>query len=285
MKIGFIGQGWIGKNYADNFKNRGYEVVRYSLEPKYAKNKEEIKKCDIVFIAVPTPTTPKGFDAGVLVKVMELVGKKKIAVIKSTILPGTTESIQKQYSDIYVMHSPEFLSERTAKEDVRWPDSHVIGISTNSSIFRSKARMVLSVLPDVPSIICSSVEAEFIKYAHNIHGFIDVVYSNLLYDLAGKLGVEWDIVKKFASHDKYMVDRYMNPVHASGHVNRPGRGAGGHCYIKDFAAFRKLYVDKVGDKNGMAVLDSIEKKNIELLLTTNKDIDLLQDVYGKAINK
>ena len=28
MKIGFIGQGWIGKNYADDFDARGYAVVR-----------------------------------------------------------------------------------------------------------------------------------------------------------------------------------------------------------------------------------------------------------------
>ena len=46
MKIGFIGQGWIGKNYADNFEARGYEVVRYSLEPEYAGNQEKIKDCE-----------------------------------------------------------------------------------------------------------------------------------------------------------------------------------------------------------------------------------------------
>ena len=34
--IGVIGQGWIGKNYADDFEKRGYRVVRYALEPAYA---------------------------------------------------------------------------------------------------------------------------------------------------------------------------------------------------------------------------------------------------------
>jgi len=43
MKIGFIGQGFIGKNYADDFENRGYEVVRYAREDKYAGSKDEIK--------------------------------------------------------------------------------------------------------------------------------------------------------------------------------------------------------------------------------------------------
>ena len=39
--IGFCGQGWIGKNYADDFERRGYYVVRYSLEKQYIKNKKE----------------------------------------------------------------------------------------------------------------------------------------------------------------------------------------------------------------------------------------------------
>ena len=56
--IGFIGQGWIGKNYADDFEDRGYKVVRYDLE-KYKMNKSKIKTCDIVFIAIPTPSTIK----------------------------------------------------------------------------------------------------------------------------------------------------------------------------------------------------------------------------------
>jgi 6-phosphogluconate dehydrogenase len=31
-KIGFIGTGWIGSNYADNFESRGFKVIRYSKE-------------------------------------------------------------------------------------------------------------------------------------------------------------------------------------------------------------------------------------------------------------
>lgn len=53
--IGFVGQGWIGKNYADDFEERGFSVIRYSLEEPYVANKERIKDCDMVFIAVPTP--------------------------------------------------------------------------------------------------------------------------------------------------------------------------------------------------------------------------------------
>jgi hypothetical protein len=102
-RIGFIGQGWIGKNYADDFEQRGYEVVRFGLEPAYATNKERIAQCDIVLVAVPTPTTVDGFDDSIVRGVIGLVGKGKIAVIKSTMQPGTTESIQEQYPDRFVL--------------------------------------------------------------------------------------------------------------------------------------------------------------------------------------
>jgi prephenate dehydrogenase len=38
-KIGFIGQGFIGKSYADDFEDRGLSVTRYSLEEQYKNNK------------------------------------------------------------------------------------------------------------------------------------------------------------------------------------------------------------------------------------------------------
>ncbi|MCK5022137.1 MAG: hypothetical protein KAR54_02725, partial [Candidatus Pacebacteria bacterium] len=125
-KIGFIGQGWIGKSYADDFEKRGYEIIRYSLEEPFINNKEKIKECDIVFMAVPTPSTPQGFDDSILRQGVKLIGKNKIVVIKSTILPGTTESIQNENPEIFVMHFPEFLTEATAVRDATNPIRSII---------------------------------------------------------------------------------------------------------------------------------------------------------------
>jgi len=119
--IGFIGQGWIGRNYANDFEARGYEVVRYSLEEPHINNKDLIKDCDVVFIAVPTPTTPQSFDGHIVEEALMLVGKGKTAVIKSTILPGTTKKFQETYPEIIIMYMPEFLSEATAAYDAAHP--------------------------------------------------------------------------------------------------------------------------------------------------------------------
>ena len=48
------------------YEKQGFVVVRYGLEPEFFENGNAITKCDYVFIAVPTPTTPEGFDDSIL---------------------------------------------------------------------------------------------------------------------------------------------------------------------------------------------------------------------------
>lgn len=278
--IGFIGQGWIGKNYADDFENRGYDVIRYSLEEPYIANKDKIKDCDIVFIAVPTPTTPEGFDDSYVRSALENVGEGKTAIIKSTILPGTTVKLQKEFPDIFVMHSPEFLVEKTAAYDAAHPTRNIVGMPVENEENRDRAEAVLSVLPEAPfSLICSSKEAELIKYGANTFLYTKVIFINLLYDLADKLGCSWENVRDMVAADPRIGKSHMNPIDDS------GRGAGGHCFIKDFEAFRDLYDKTVGDGLGKLVLESIRDKNVDLLLESGKNLDLLEQVYGEEILK
>lgn len=282
--IGFIGQGFIGKNYADDFEKRGFPVTRYAMEEPYRQNKEKIKECDIVFIAVPTPTTPKGFDFSIIEKVLPLIGKGKVAIIKSTMLPGTTVKLQKKFPNISVFHSPEFLREKTAGYDAAHPDRNIIGISAEGRAARAKAKLVLSVLPKAPfETVMKATEAELVKYAGNNFFYAKVVYNNMLFDLAAKLGCKWETVRDAMVADPRIGASHMNPVHQSGHIKgrqKGVRGAGGHCFIKDFAAFSILYNKLVGDVAGKTVLKALAEKNSKLLRTSGKDIDLLDGVYG-----
>ena len=277
-KIGFVGQGYIGKNYADDFERRGYETVRYSLEEAYVSNKKKIQDCDIVFIAVPTPTTLRGFDDSIVRNAIALVGPGKTVIVKSTILPGTTRSFQAQYPDRIIFYSPEFLSEATASQDAAHPFSNILGAAVDDEVHREAAKAVRMVLPQAPfSLDCTSTEAELIKYSHNGSGFVEVVFFNLMYDLAAKLGADWPQIEKAMQADPYIANRYARPLHKS------GRGAGGHCFIKDFAALRELYEKAVGDAAGVSALTAFETKNISLLKGSDKDLDLLRGVYGENV--
>lgn len=285
--IGFIGQGWIGKNLADHFEERGFSIVRYAKEEPYIANKDKVAECDIVFIAVPTPSTPEGFDDRILRGVIGNVGKGKIAVIKSTILPGTTDDIARQFPDIYVLHSPEFLRETSVRHDIDHPDRNIVGIPSayvDDEVWNEKAEMVMSVLPDAPyRSVCKAPEAELTKYGGNNFLYAKVVFMNVMYDLAQAHGARWDVLAQNMKADPRIGTSHMQPVHQYAHMGgKEGRGAGGHCFIKDFAAFRQLY-EKThpADEEGVSLLRAFEAKNNRLLRDTGKDLDLLEGVYGK----
>ncbi len=280
-KIGFIGQGWIGKNYADNFEQRGFETVRYGLEAEYNGNKEKIKDCDIVFIAVPTPTTPEGFDAGILKQVVKLVGKGKIALIKSTITPGSTRDLQSENPDIFVFHSPEFLTRHTAAYDASNPARNIIGMPEDNEIYRKKAREVMDILPKAPyETICGSADAELVKYGGNCFFYFKNIFMNMLYDLSRKTGSDWENVRQMIAADPRIGEEHTHPV------NKGGRGAGGDCLIKDFEAFIGMYKNYVGDATGLNILANLRNKNIKFLVESKKDLELLKGVYGDdVVNK
>ncbi len=274
--IGFIGQGWIGKNYADDFEARGYTTVRYALEEPYKQNKDKISECDITLIAVPTPTTPSGFDISIVEEALSLIGEGKIAVIKSTVLPGSTERLQKQHPNIILMYAPEFLSEATAAYDASHPFSNVMGLAADDEAHREAAQQVLKVLPEAPfTNICSSTEAEIIKYSHNASAYVQIIMFNMLYDLAQKSGADWAQIQKALEADPFISSRYAKPLHKS------GRGAGGGCFIKDFSALRTL-MEKIApeDRRTIEAMKAFECKNIELLEKSGKDLGLLHGVYG-----
>lgn len=286
MKLGFIGQGWIGKNLADHFSERGFAMVRYAKEPQFAMNKEEIATCDIVFIAVPTPSTPEGFDDRILRSVIPLIGRGKIGVIKSTILPGTTDNLAREYPDRFIMHAPEFLRETSVREDIDHPDRNIVGVPSphvDDTIWRARAEEVLSVLPWAPyNIICKAPEAELTKYGGNNFLYMKVVFMNLMYDLATHYGARFDVVAENMKADPRIGASHMQPVHQYEHMNgTEGRGAGGHCFIKDFAAFRQLFESQLSDdEEAIALLRAFEKKNNKMLRDSGKDLDLLEGVYG-----
>ena len=280
--IGFIGQGWIGKNYADSFERRGFKTVRYSLEQLFIQNRNRIKECGIVFIAVPTPTKPKkGSDSSVVEEALKLVGDGKVAIIKSTVLPGTTQSLQKKHPKKKIFYSPEFLSEATAKFDVENPFSNIAGVAKNTPAYRKIAKYINSIIPKAPfNLICTSTEAELIKYSHNISGYTQIILFNIIFDIARKMNVRWDIIEQAIKADPFISNRYSNPIH------KKGRGAGGGCFIKDFEAFLQLYSQKLPKgKNNLIVLRSLRNKNLELLISSKKDIGLITGIYGNKILK
>lgn len=278
--VGFVGQGFVGKATADNFEKRGFSVIRYALEEPYRGNKLKIKEADVVFVCVPTPTTTKGFLLHIVEEGISLARPGAIVVVKSTVLPGSTKALQKKFPKITLLSNPEFLSEKTAQEDTDNPFANVVGMPVNDAKHKKAAALVQSIVPTAPfKLICSSDEAEIYKYAHNISGYTQILTFNLMYDMAKHLGANWAQIQKAVEADPLICNRYANPIHKS------GRGAGGACFIKDFAAFSRHHHKLIGHSHATSFMKAAEKHNIALLTETNKDIELLKGVYGSQVAK
>lgn len=278
--VGFIGQGFIGKNMADDFVSRGYKIVRYDNE-NYRANKDLIKACDFVFIAVPTPSTPKGFDGSILREVIKLVGDGKTAIIKSTIKIGMTEELQKKYPKKYILHSPEFLREKSAVLDTKHPPRNIVGYTKKS---RVKAAAVLKLLPKAPhNFLVPSREAELVKYMGNNFLFLKVIFANIAYNLARNTRVDYETVADIVGYDSRIGHGHLAVNHSSGHSEKKGRGAGGHCFIKDMATFLEMFRESSSksrqDKLALELIRAVVRFNNQLLVDTKKDLDLLRGVY------
>ena len=284
QKIGFVGQGFIGKSYADDLEKRGFSLVRYALEEPYRANKAKIAECGIVFIAVPTPTTPKGFDYSIIRGSLRLVKPGATVVIKSTLLPGTTAVLQKAFPKLFIMHSPEFLVARNARADASKPFRNIIGIPKKSAPYTKRASEILKILPKAPfALACSSEEAEIVKYAGNAMLYLKVLFANMLYDTARGAGADYEVIRAAIAADPRIGPSHLQVVHDSGHKGaKKGRGAGGLCFIKDVAAFTDFYRKLTGDEYGEAWFRAAIRMNANLLIQTGKDLDLLEGVHGAS---
>lgn len=281
LLIGFIGQGFIGKNMADDFLDRGYNVVRYDIE-KFSKNKDLIAACDFVFIAVPTPSTPNGFDDSILKEVVSLVGDGKTAIIKSTIKIGTTEKLERLYPKKYIIHSPEFLTEKNAKNDTRFPERNIIGYTQKS---KKIAKDVLKILPKAKhDFIVPCKEAELSKYMGNSFLMLKVIFANVIFNLSQFYKIDYDKVVEMVGYDSRIGHSHFKIKHKSGR-KKVGRGAGGHCFIKDMSAliemFKSCHSENKQNKLAYNFLEAAINFNNNLLFESKKDLDLLFNVYGK----
>ncbi len=131
-------------------------------------------------------------------------------------MPGTCEKLQSLYPDRFVFHSPEFLAEKTAAYDVAHPTRNVVGYPIDNDEYRSRAQIVIDILPEAPvNIVCTSREAEFIKYGSNSFLALKVVYANILYDLAKNAEANWDVIKEGIGSDPRIGMSHLDVVHAS----------------------------------------------------------------------
>ena len=263
-KIGIVGEGVVGNAVAS-------VIPGALLYDKYKKigSMDEANGADIIFVCVNTPYDPEnGCDISAVDEVISQIEGSKIVVIKSTVVPGTTEKMQKKYPQHSILFNPEFLRQARAVEDMKNPDEQIVGYTEKSKQY---AQEILDILPKSEhSFVVPSKDAEMAKYFSNTFLALKVIFANQIYDLCEKIGADYDFVKKMAS---------VSPRFAFSHFDvlfDGYRGYSGACLPKDTKALIKFGDDIGVDLSLLKQADGINKK----LLLSNKDIsDNLLNLY------
>ena len=246
FKVGIIGNGFVGEAQAFAFSPIS-DIRIYDIDINKATHTlSEINECDFVFVCVPTPMYEDGTqDQSYIYDVLNKASKNPIYIIKSTLLPGTTENLQKKFKGLSIVFSPEFLTERTAKLDMLTQARIIIGGS--EKLTKKVGELFKVRFMNRHIIETDSKTAEFIKYMNNTFLATKVSIINEYKLLSKKVGVNWeDAIHGFAA-DGRIGDSHL---HVPGPDGKPGYG--GTCFPKDVNSFTNY-----ARKNGI-VLNTIE---------------------------
>ncbi len=229
-KVGIIGNGFVGEALAFAFSSVS-DVFIYDIDPYKSKDKlEKVHLCDFVFVCVPTPMYKDGSqDFSSVENVFKHASSGPIYIIKSTVIPGSTQNLNNKYKNLKIIFSPEFLTERTAKIDMLTQSRLIFGGELNllnevEKLFRLRFKNRNIIKTD-------SKTAELIKYMNNTFFATKVSIMNEFKLICDKIGAKWeDALHGFAS-DGRIGDSHLN---VPGHDGK--NGYGGTCFPKDVSA-------------------------------------------------
>ncbi len=244
VSVGIWGCGIVGNATANIFEKLCpalVDVFRYDIDSSKANDSpDKVVDCDFIFLCLPTPMKSTGeisleYLETSLKEIRKIAkGHKKIIIIRSTAVSGSTDTFAKEYSEFDFAFCPEFLREVYAEEDALNPRRIVIGANDNELYKTIETLFTLAFEHTVDYIHLTCIEAETLKYLSNVFLFGQVMLANELYFICEKLGVNYDKIQKVLDYDSRI----------GTHRQVPGNdgyfGAGGKCLIKDSSAFAVL---------------------------------------------
>jgi len=308
MKLCMIGTGYVGLVSGVCFSDLGNDVIcvdkdlkkinnlkkgivpiyEPGLEELVLKNyknkrlnfstnlKESVKKSDIVFICVGTPTKKNSNSADLsqvyaaAKEISKSIKKFKIIINKSTVPVTTGDEIEKIISKkvnkkfFSVVSNPEFLREGEAIRDFIYPDRIVVGSNDNKSQKTLKNLYSPLISKGAKFISTKRRAAELIKYASNAFLATKITFINEISNLCEKTGIDIEDISIGIGLDKRIGSRFL----------RAGPAYGGSCFPKDTKALVST-ADKF--KTNLSVVKSVIRSN-------NLRSDLLSNRVSLILN-
>ena len=281
----------------NNLKNGIIPIYEPGLEELVLKNyknkrlnfstnlKESVKKSDIVFICVGTPTKKNSNSAdlsqvyAVAKEISKSIKKFKIIINKSTVPVTTGDEIEKIISKkvnkkfFSVVSNPEFLREGEAIRDFIYPDRVVVGSNDSKSQRILKSLYSPLISKGAKFLSTKRRAAELIKYASNAFLATKITFINEISNLCEKTGIDIEDISIGIGLDKRIGSRFL----------RAGPAYGGSCFPKDTKALVST-ADKF--KTNLSVVKSVIRSNHlrSSLLSTRVSLILNNKIKNKVVS-
>jgi len=275
-KISLIGSGFVGEIVGKGFMSLGHDVIFYDVIDKNLPNFTKdinyaINRADISFICVPTPTSQGEPDLSYIEEAMKNIGialasqqDYHVVVIKSTVIPTTTENIlipilekysAKKAGEFGICMNPEFITEiaHTWVNDEKYERQFFTEDRIVIGEYDKKSGNVLEELYtplNKPIFRVSFRTAEMTKYASNCMLATKISYWNEIFLVCQKLEINSQTVADIVSIDP-RIGQY-GTVH--------GKAFGGKCLPKDLKAF----VSFANKYHKPKLLEAVDETNEEM---------------------
>lgn len=239
------------------------ELVRESVKRKNISFttdlKSAVRKSEVIFIAVGTPSKADGdADLSYVENVAKTVAKEitgyKLIVEKSTVPVQTGERVRetikqfaKKGASFDVASNPEFLREGSAVRDFMNPDRVILGAESE----RAKKILIELYKPlKCPVLVTDLKSAEIIKHASNSFLAMKISFINAIARVCDAAKADVELVATGMGLDARIGKSFLSP----------GIGFGGSCFPKDLSAFIRI-CEKLG--YDFELLRAVERVNAE----------------------
>tara|TARA_B110000003_G_scaffold217129_1_gene216628 strand:+ start:20599 stop:21450 length:852 start_codon:yes stop_codon:yes gene_type:complete len=281
MRIGIIGRGFVGSavEYCFSCDSKFQTNIKvYDKNPALSTHtlNDTINDSDIVFLSVPTPANSDGsINTNIVEDILSDINQCRkndsVILLRSTVIPGTTDFFSKKFPELKIVFNPEFLTEKNANYDFMNQSRIILG-GEEKLTDRVSELYNWRFEHSVPIIQTNFQTAELIKYMNNCFLATKVSFMNEMKLIASEINVDWN---------KAIEGFIGDPRVGTSHTNVPGTdgklGFSGSCFPKDLQAIihfaESIHIDT-------KVLKGAWETNLKM--RPSRD---WEELRGRAINK
>jgi UDPglucose 6-dehydrogenase len=322
-RIFVVGAGVVGTAVGRGFVEAGHSVTLVDIsadrvDALVAAGLDATTRLDLrgepssfVFLTVPTPAGPQGYDLRAMAVASRDVGRAigqahaergmagrhsnrrdgrgegdgyavHTVVTRSTVPPGTTTQLvgpavaqasgTAEGVGFVLAANPEFLRGTSAEDDVRWPWMTVVG--ARSRRVGERLAALLEPFGGELRVFDKPETAELVKCAHNLYNATKISFWNEMWLVAQALGLDPDDVAGTVSRS---AEGSLNP----GYGIRGGAPFAGRCLPKDTDGFL-AFARELGLP--MPLLDAVVDVNRHLAARVEGELEALSSTAGRVLD-